>query len=122
MKYCPYCGTEISDSTVSFCAECGEKLEILQDTQPKKERKRRFFKKRADRGVKTEEKAPVEEQNDEQAEVQENDYDGYYDDIVPQDSNMIQQTVDKDLIKRLVMVGAGFITVIGICIAVICLM
>lgn len=122
MKYCPYCGTEISDSTVSFCTECGEKLEILQDTQPKKERKRRFFKKRADRGVKTKEKAPIEEQTGEQAEVQENDYDGYYDDIVPQDSNMIQQTVDKDLIKRLVMVGAGFITVIGICIAVICLM
>ena len=122
MKYCPYCGTEITDSTVSFCAECGEKLENLQDTQPKKERKRRFFKKRADRGVKTEEKAPVEEHPDEQAEVQENDYDGYYDDIVPQDSNMIQQTVDKDLIKRLVMVGAGFITVIGVCIAVICLM
>ena len=122
MKYCPYCGTEITDSTVSFCAECGEKLENLQDTQPKKKRKRRFFKKRADRGVKTEEKASVEEQPDEQAEVQENDYDGYYDDIVPQDSNMIQQTVDKDLIKRLVMVGAGFITVIGICIAVICLM
>lgn len=122
MKYCPYCGTEITDSTVSFCAECGEKLEILQDTHPKKERKGRFFKKRADRKVKIEEKAPVEEQPDEQAEVQGNDYDGYYDDIVPQDSNMIQQTVDKDLIKRLVMVGAGFITVIGICIAVICLM
>jgi ribosome-binding protein aMBF1 (putative translation factor) len=122
MKYCPYCGTEITDSTVSFCAECGEKLENLQDTQPKKERKGRFFKKRADRGVKTEEKVPVKEHLDEQAEVQENDYDGYYDDIVPQDSNMIQQTVDKDLIKRLVMVGAGFITVIGICIAVICLM
>ena len=77
MKYCPYCGTEISDSTVSFCAECGEKLENLQDTQPKNERKRRFFKKRVDRGVKTEEKVPVEEQPNEQAEVQENDYDGY---------------------------------------------
>ena len=122
MKYCPYCGTEITDSTVSFCAECGEKLKNSQDTQPKKERKGRFFKKRADRGVKTEEKVPVKEHLDEQAEVQENDYDGYYDDIVPQDSNMIQQTVDKDLIKRLVMVGAGFITVIGVCIAVICLM
>ena len=26
MKYCPYCGADIPDGTVSFCAECGKVL------------------------------------------------------------------------------------------------
>ena len=26
MKYCPYCGADIPDGTVSFCAECGKAL------------------------------------------------------------------------------------------------
>lgn len=24
MKYCPYCGADIPDGAVSFCAECGK--------------------------------------------------------------------------------------------------
>ena len=26
MKYCPYCGADIPDGAVSFCAECGKAL------------------------------------------------------------------------------------------------
>ena len=26
MKYCPYCGADIPDDAVSFCAECGKAL------------------------------------------------------------------------------------------------
>lgn len=26
MKYCPYCGADIPDGAVSFCAECGKVL------------------------------------------------------------------------------------------------
>ena len=31
MKYCPYCGTVLIDSAVSFCMECGKKLPIKDE-------------------------------------------------------------------------------------------
>lgn len=31
MKYCPYCGTVLVDSAVSFCMECGKKLPIKDE-------------------------------------------------------------------------------------------
>lgn len=29
MKYCPYCGAEITNGAVSFCSECGGNLSVL---------------------------------------------------------------------------------------------
>ena len=26
MKYCPYCGADLIEDAVSFCAECGKQL------------------------------------------------------------------------------------------------
>lgn len=31
MKYCPYCGADIPDGAVSFCAECGKALPAKQE-------------------------------------------------------------------------------------------
>ena len=40
MKYCPYCGADLVDGTVSFCQECGKKLNTTPNSaqdEPKKE-------------------------------------------------------------------------------------
>ncbi len=29
MKYCPYCGAELSDGAASFCMECGKSLPAM---------------------------------------------------------------------------------------------
>ena len=28
MKYCPYCGADLIEDAVSFCAECGKELPL----------------------------------------------------------------------------------------------
>ncbi len=119
MKYCPYCGTELIDSTVSFCPECGKVLE-MQSGPTQKNKKRLFsikLKKLQKKAKNTENKADEEKV----LELMDECYDGYYDDVLPQDNTLIQQSLDKELIKRLVLLGIGFIVVIGICITVICL-
>ena len=64
MKYCPYCGAEIAARNSSYCAECGRELMFAQPehrgaTQQKKKKKK---------------SKPAPERED---------YDGYYDDVLP---------------------------------------
>ena len=35
MKYCPYCGADIPDGAVSFCAECGKALPVKKEKPEK---------------------------------------------------------------------------------------
>ena len=42
MKYCPYCGADVLNGSVSFCAECGEALNgTIKGKKAKKEKKRK---------------------------------------------------------------------------------
>ena len=115
MKYCPYCGAEIINSTVSFCAECGESLKDTDAPRPKKEKK-------AKNPIKPK-KVPREEINEdiptESEEAVQDDYDGYYDDIRPADSSVIRQTIDKGLIKNIILLIAGVLVIIGACVALL---
>lgn len=58
------------------------------------------------------------ENNDITAVEDDTGYDGYYDDILPDDSGITAPTQDKTLIKRLLFVGLGAAAVIGGCAAV----
>ncbi len=115
MKYCPYCGADLINSTVSFCAECGESLKEPPAPRPKKEKKSKKPKK-----IK---KVPreefIEEIQTESEEPLQDDYDGYYDDVRPADSSVIRQTVDKELIKKVAMLIVGVLFVIGACVALL---
>lgn len=39
MKYCPYCGADLPDRAVSFCAECGKRLSPAKAAPEKKKAK-----------------------------------------------------------------------------------
>ena len=50
------------------------------------------------------------------------DYDGYYDDVLPTDSGYAKQGIDKELIKRIAGLVVGAIIVISACVAIMYLL
>lgn len=117
MKYCPYCGADLLGSTVSFCSECGKSIKGRK-TKAKSEKK-----PPADRKKKTKTKVPkvtvpeAEPIKEGTATTVDDGYDGYYDDVLPVDENMERQGLDKTMVKNLIIIIAGVIVAISICVA-----
>lgn len=116
MKYCPYCGADLLDDAVSFCAECGKQLPVGKQKKespkeghetksvPKKKKSKKKVKKKPESFP-----APDAEAND--------GYDGYYDDIHPIDEGHEREGVDKELIKKIAIIIGGLFVVIIACVA-----
>lgn len=100
MKYCPNCGCELKDETLTCCIECGEELPIVK----KKKKRKRKQKKSIDH----------ENQND--------FYDGYYDDRIPVDAEQHNEEIDKILIRNIIIVLLCVLFIISICVAVLLLL
>lgn len=97
MKYCPYCGASLLDGAVSFCSECGKQLPKSQS------------------GETEEPKKTVSEPASENTDTLHiPDYDGYYDDILPEDETVIRRGIDKSLIKKIALLAAGVCVVIAL--------
>jgi len=130
MKYCPYCGAGLLSSTFSFCPECGTKLPtqeeimaasidevinhpesitVAQTSNPRKKSSREkrsakaSKKHRQARSVSTPEPSPSDEY-----------YDGYYDDVMPPDLDREKDSLDKALVKRIIVL-AMCVTIIILC-------
>ena len=102
MKYCPYCGADLIEDAVSFCAECGKQLPA---GKPQKE--------------KSKEKQPIKkpESSIEDETVVDDGYDGYYDDVRPVDEGHERDGVDKELIKKIaIIIGVLFVVIVA-CVA-----
>lgn len=121
MKYCPYCGTELMGDSVSFCAECGKQLS-QSDAEPqenKQKRKLRFGMSSKKKKEKEAEKKSDDTPDTVQEEPEENtndDYDGYYDDIMPFEESVERQVVDKEIVKKITLIVAGVIGVVIVCV------
>lgn len=126
MKFCPYCGADLVDSTVSFCSECGkalpgeqkeEKTEKIVEADKSKsgsdEQKSRKKKKKPPKKRKAKAKADAEP-----TETKDDGYDGYYDDIRPVDEGRQREGMDKALVKNVVLIIAGVLFVVVACVAV----
>ena len=103
MKYCPYCGAALAAGDSSYCVECGRELAFAQperrDSAPPKKKKKRL------------KPAPERE-----------DYDGYYDDVLPEDADAQREGVDKGLVKRIVLLTLIVAVVIAGCVAALYLL
>lgn len=114
MKYCPYCGAELIEDAVSFCAECGKQLPVgkTQKENPKE-------KSEIKRASKKKKKKPIKkaESSIEAEPVVDDGYDGYYDDIRPIDEGHEREGVDKELVKKIVTIIAVLFVVIIACVA-----
>ena len=121
MKFCPYCGAELPDADVLFCPNCGKKLppheagiteplaekmcperEASKPAPSKKERKKKPKSKKI---------APPEHQ-----EPVDDGYDGYYDDVLPPDTDRVKEGMDKELVKKIVALGVGVVLIIALCV------
>lgn len=118
MKFCPYCGNELLGEDALFCMECGKQMpdRNLRETTT------------SNSGV-DERMQPEEElehqstMNNEEAGDQivadpDDGYDGYYDDVIPDDHGNVRAGVDKQLIKKITVLGVSVILIICACVAI----
>ena len=127
MKYCPYCGAGFSDGTVSFCSECGKKLPEEKTVPPEakeqskkvaKKQKRKKEKKEKPKKV-TKKKKAAKEIPEVMGEAVDDGYDGYYNDVLPPDTDRVKDGLDKELVKKIVALCIGVTVVILMCVALL---
>ena len=127
MKYCPYCGAGFSDGTVSFCTECGKKLPEEKTVPPEaKEQSNKVAKKQKRKKEKKEKhkkdakkKKPEKEIPEVMGEAVDDGYDGYYNDVLPPDTDRVKDGLDKELVKKIVALCIGVTVVILMCVALL---
>ncbi len=117
MKYCPYCGTSLPGSAISFCSECGKALPTGKPAPRQPADRRRTAKsaacsapkrRQSEKRLLTQRQTPAQPPKNEADEH----YDGYYDDVLPVDAGQQSDQMDPELIKRvalLVSVAVGII-------------
>ena len=110
MKYCPYCGADIPDGTVFFCAECGKALPT------KKEKLEKSMQvKKSSAGKKKKQKSSTV--TDAELRKAYNDgYDGYYEDLLPVDHGKERFETDSAPVKKIIILAVGVLVVIGLCV------
>ena len=113
MKYCPYCGASLPDGAVSFCMECGGQLPGTPEPPavPRETPEAIPFSEPGD-------EVPDETQSDQDA----GDYDGYYEDVLPPDTDRLREGINPEMIKRILLVLVGVFSIIGISVAMIYLL
>lgn len=127
MKYCPYCGARFSDGTVSFCTECGKKLPEEKTVPPEaKEQSKKVAKKQKRKKEKkekhkkdTKKKKAAKEIPEVIGEAVDDGYDGYYNDVLPPDTDRVKDGLDKELVKKIVALCIGVTVIILMCVALL---
>ena len=127
MKYCPYCGAGFSDGTVSFCTECGKKLPEEKTVPPEaKEQSKKVTKKQKRKKEKkekhkkdTKKKKAAKEIPEVMGEAVDDGYDGYYNDVLPPDTDRVKDGLDKELVKKIVALCIGVTVIILMCVALL---
>ena len=122
MKYCPYCGAGFSDGTVSFCTECGKKLPEEKTVPPeaKAQSKKVAKKEKKEKHKKdAKKKKPEKEIPEVMGEAVDDGYDGYYNDVLPPDTDRVKDGLDKELVKKIVALCIGVTVIILMCVALL---
>ena len=124
MKYCPYCGAEILSGAFSFCPSCGESLLVLAQPAAEKSPGNSSLQREKAKKERTRkrERPPRKPKQPVPPEVENLDYDGYYEDVQPIDVDRQQEGVDTRLILRMALLVAGAALVIGGCVAALFLL
>lgn len=115
MKFCPYCGADLVEDAVSFCAECGKQLP--SGKSPKENAKEKTTIKKTSKMKKRTKPIKQTESSFEDETVVDDGYDGYYEDVRPIDEGHERDDVDKELIKKIaIIIGVLFVVIIA-CVA-----
>ena len=127
MKYCPYCGAGFSDGTVSFCTECGKKLpeektvppEAKEQSKKVTQKQKRKKEKKEKHKKDTKKKMAAKEIPEVMGEAVDDGYDGYYNDVLPPDTDRVKDGLDKELVKKIVALCIGVTVIILMCVALL---
>ena len=121
MKRCPYCGASLPGSAVSFCPNCGKpqrKRKKPPQSQPKKKQAKRPPTKKPP-GPK---QVPTTQQSVPVSKAPDDGYDGYYNDVLPIDSNELPEQMDPALMKQIIILLAGAAAIIVLAIILMTLL
>lgn len=129
MKYCPYCGGELLSPQASFCTECGKPLSAemldvpakIENRRKQKEHPQKHMKKEKAAGRRAKQPAPVNPEK-ECEQAKEEGYDGYYDDVKPWDEEGGREELDKDTVKKILLLIAGVLLIAAACVALMYLL
>lgn len=128
MKYCPYCGAGFSEGTVSFCSDCGKKLpepkeaEAAGKESPKKvttKKSKPMKEKKEKRKRESKKKKENKDILEIVGEAVDDGYDGYYNDVLPPDTDRVKDGLDKELIKKIIALCIGVTVIILMCVALL---
>lgn len=122
MKYCPYCGTILVDGAVSFCAECGKALPVSEKKKEVQEKSDESEQEKIPESQQIKPSEPpqsLKQQLESPAvtsSIPEDDYDGYYDDILPADEGRFSEGIDRGLVKKIVLIIGMVLLIVGACV------
>ena len=128
MKYCPYCGAGFSEGTVSFCSDCAKKLpepkeaEAAGKESPKKvttKKSKPMKEKKEKRKKESKKKKEKKDIPEIVGEAVDDGYDGYYNDVLPPDTDRVKDGLDKELIKKIIALCIGVTVIILMCVALL---
>ena len=128
MKYCTNCGAAVEDSAASFCAECGKPLSSESEDSVKnpvenKKAKHKETKKKKPKKEKIRKQKKTKKKDEVLEEIVgepvDDGYDGYYDDVIPPDTDRVKEGLDKELIKKIVALSIGVIFIISMCVVML---
>ena len=123
MKYCIYCGTVLPNGAVSFCPECGHALPGATKKEERKSEKRDYEnrEKVSEKEKKKQEEIHVISESyiyEDEIQPENDGYDGYYDGIRPEDEEIQREGIDTKLAWKIAAIIAGFVLIIGACVAI----
>lgn len=123
MKYCPYCGAELSDGAASFCMECGKSLPAMDGDRKNSKEESISLQKRTEKKQKKPRKRSEKRRKKADGEFFESSgsprddgYDGYYDDVLPSDAGKLKEGVDMELVKKISAVAGVMLLIIVLCV------
>ena len=118
MKYCPYCGCELVGEEAAFCMECGKPMPERSTGTQENVRNDANVNLPQDEAPDTLPESDLVENEAPEPIDPDAGYDGYYDDVVPDDYGDIRSGVDKQLIKKVVVLGVSVVLIICACVAI----
>lgn len=123
MKYCPYCGAALPDAAVSFCGECGNSLPSQKErSEPNTEKTKQKQQKKKPAHSHKKVYRPLHSPPPDNSHEVMDDYDGYYDDILPMDEDRQREGLDSLILHKIIILLCGLAVVIGLCVALMYLL
>jgi len=132
MKFCSFCGAPLAGSAVSFCSECGKRVQKKAERKAPSIRnlriKGKLFATRLDKPNYEEADDSIYKSEEIPADTQETappidpqdvNYDGYYNDVLPEDEGYIRERIEPELIKRIAFVIGGMLLVVILSVLII---